>query len=87
MTPIKPSNKDFRKHTQLLTPIKSWGWSGNVTVKLLDGKTIDLETNCSVRDTSYLETTGVAKQAVTCFLDAAVASTEEISIYYISATA
>lgn len=25
MTPIKPSNKDFRKHTQLLTPIKELG--------------------------------------------------------------
>lgn len=56
-------------------------------VKLLDGKTtIDLETNCSVRDVSYLETTGVAKQALTCSLDAAAASTEEININYISAT-
>lgn len=82
-----PATKTLGNTLNCWLPSKSWGWSGNVTVKLLDGKTIDLETNCSVRDTSYLETTGVAKQAVTCFLDAAVASTEEISIYYIPATA
>lgn len=64
------SNKDFRKHARLLASINDY-WFRN-------------QLFCAWH--VIFKTTGVAKQASTCFLDAAAASTEEISIYYISAT-